>query len=174
MQLTPQTYITTPLEEAIRSGCNLVQPKYSGRWCRIVISRGLARVYDVNKEFLCAWDTPFEACCMLVGDFFSEDRIIAWDCWSICEQPKDALRLEDTSLETFGYRDRYAFLMQQVGRVQAPLKLPQNYPIAQAQDVWDKLDPEETCGLIYRRASDPVKSPIRVARKYKEMPGGLP
>lgn len=179
MKLTRQTYQTSTLADAIAAGCDIVQPKYSRLWCRVEVSRGTVRIYDDFREELHFADGVNEsACCTLIGNYFGPPacpgiKVVVWDCWSLCQQPLDVVRLEENSLETFSYRDRFAFVKQQLHLLNLPwLTAVKNFPITAAPDLWDSPN-AETCGLVFRRSRDAVGATLFVARKYEGMPGGL-
>ena len=178
MKLTPQTYRQSSLHDALADGCDIVQPKIAGQWVRVVVSRGLGRVYSQEGDQLFTFDTHQKACCMLIGDLIGPPRyhttpyIVVWDCWSICQEDPESVRLEDTNLEGFTYRNRFSFLKLQARLIGPPLQVIQNFPIGQAEKLWSEIPPR-CCGLVYRRSTDVVKSELRVMRWYENMPQGL-
>lgn len=182
MKTTPQLYRTCTLAEALTDGCDIVQQKYQGLWVRVEVAHGRADVYDRDGNSPTWFDVKNpDLACTLIGDLFGPprheiSRIIIWDCWRVGqpESGEDARpgRLEWTSLEKFTYRDRYAFIRQQLDQIGLPLVPVKNYPIATAGNLWNIQGPD-TCGLVFRRSKDPVEVVLKIARWYREMPRAL-
>lgn len=180
MKLNPQTYVTSTLAEALADECDAVQLKYRGLWCRVSVADGQAFVYDPHGELMISFDTPTKGLfCTLIGDYFGPpkhelSRIVIWDCWSIGQWSEEVPRPEHTLIETYTYRDRYAFVKHYLSQIGLPLVAAPVFPIAKAAELWDGQDAGETCGLVYRRTRDKVNVTLRIARKYVEVPGALP
>ena len=181
MKTTRQLYETSTLADALAHGCDIVQSKYRGLWVRVEIQRGEGVVYDHRYQTLMSIDIPDASiACTLVGDLFGPpahqvSRIVVWDCWRIGEESTERPMVDWQNIENFSYRDRWAFAKLNVGRMGIPFVLIKNYPIASAKDLWIKPDepPLETCGLVFRKSTDPVEVILRVARRYKEAPADL-
>jgi hypothetical protein len=186
MKLSPQTTILSTLHDARAAGCDCVQYKYTGQWVRVEISRGFIRIYDDHKQpvdcpsnFLTA---PGNVCGCFIGNYLLDrSRIVLWDCWAVCSESDAGLgsgtRTVYTSVEDFGYRDRYALLAGEVKKlVSTPLEVPftlvKNHPIKDAPVLWSD-DLPNICGLIFRDSRATVHTPMRVARRYREVPSAL-
>jgi hypothetical protein len=188
MKLTPQPTILSTLLDAHIAKCDCVQYKYTGTWVRVEISRGFTRIYDNHKQpvdcpqnFLSA---PKDVCGCFIGNYlFDHSRIVLWDCWAICGESDAGVgsgtRTMYTSIEDFGYRDRYALLAGEVKKLLigppsqgAPFTLVKNHPIARAQDLWND-DLPNVCGLVFRDSKASVHTPVRVIRRYSTVPTGL-
>lgn len=178
--MQPQTYTPSTLAQAIADGCDAVQLKYRGLWCRIVVGGGIISVYAPDDSPLTTLDAPKDdVFCVLVGDYFGPprhelSRIVVWDCWRIGERNEESVRPEYTSIEDYTYRNRWAFVKHFVSQIGLPLVAAPVYPIEKAGELWDGQDLKECGGLVYRRTKDGVNTTLRVARKYAEAPGALP
>ncbi len=173
--LTPQPCVESTLYSALAAGCDIVQPKLLGEWCRVVISRGLGRVYDARGRELRFFDmTNGELCGTLVGQYLhSTNSIVVTDCWEVCEEATEATGIEYTPLVDFGYRQRFSYAKLLVESIGAPLSIIKNYPISQSVVLWqDETLPMN--GLVFRWSQAKVGGmPLMVARRYKELPGEL-
>jgi len=175
---TPQLSSFTTHADALAAGCDTVQPKYDGRWCRCVIRRGIGHVYLPSGMSPCSFTAPEDVVCVLIGNLMTDNdvppRIVVWDCWSIGQESEEVPRLEHMDLVKYSYRDRYAVAKQQISRIGNPLiTITPNYPIRAAGELWSSNLPE-TRGLVYRRSDDPAEVTILVSRRYVELPGGMP
>lgn len=194
MKLTPQLTTTSTLSAALTATppCDCVQYKYTGSWVRVEISRGFIRIYDANRKpvdcpsnFLSA---PANVCGCFIGNYlFDHSRIVLWDCWAVCgESESDGSgtggigsgpRTLYTSIEDFGYRERYALLANEVKKLvgttlEVPFTLVKNHPIARARDLWSD-DLPNVCGLVFRNSKETVHTTVRIARRYREVPADL-
>lgn len=176
----PESVKETTYANAVAEGYDIVQIKLKGEPCRIVIAKGEVRVYGYNdqpiKDFVITNQT---ACCVFLGAFFpgfyKSTMIFIIDCIEIGQIPEDYPHISWTSLFDFSYRDRFAFVKQQLSLMDVPfMKAVGNYPINTAADLWTKLDPEATCGVVYRQSKGKINAPVLVTRKYSEIIGGLP
>ncbi len=171
-----QEIVDSTLSSALACGCDIVQPKLRGLWSRIEIKRGIANTYHPDGSVLTTFDIPNQdIVCTLVGDLFGPPRhevsqIVVWDCWAVGSNEDTRPAYEDVTM--YHYRDRFAFARQQVSLVGLPLVLVKNYPIARAHELWE-IDEPMWNGLVFRCSRDPVGVPVRVARKYKEVPRAL-
>lgn len=176
---TRQEYIPSTFAEAMADGCDLVQPKYAGLWCRVEVLHGLAKVFDPQGEILTYVDIKSrDVACTLIGDLFGPPRhdvstIVVWDCWEVGQVDTEYWRPEYTNLRSFAYRDRFAFVKQQIQQIGLPFVPVRCYRMSDAEKLWTAAA-EDVCGLVYRRMKDSVMMPLRVARRYKELPGQLP
>jgi hypothetical protein len=162
----PSTYAS-----AVAAGCNLVQAKAKGEPCRVHVAGGKGRILGYDSAVRLTLDVENPALdCVLYGAFFAKDRfpstfVLLIDCFIV----------DDVDVSHLSYRDRFAHLRDQVSKTSHPMfKLVSNYPIEQAAGLWDKLDLTYSNGLVFRRSSDTVETDLLVARKYPEIPGGLP
>lgn len=171
--------IESTYAQAVAAGCDIVQYKYKGLQCRCVISRGYARIYDPwGSDFTSFTIENNNACCTLLGDYFGPPRhqlswITVYDCLEVGQQDPEHVALDWRDIRTFSYRDRFAFVRQQLDMVGLPFKPVKNYPINMSNDLWNS-PAEHTNGLIWRRSKDSALHPVYIARRYDEMPGGLP
>jgi hypothetical protein len=153
--------------DAVASGFDLVQAKAVGEPCRIEIADGQVYIYGYNDVLKDEFSIENrEVCCTLLGArFTTPPLIIVIDCVSVSLQPKTVL----------GYRDRFAFAKAQVEMIDLPiLRLVANYRIDKAKELWEKLDPVLSNGVVYRKSKAPFDAPFFVARKYPNIPGDLP
>jgi hypothetical protein len=170
--------LPSTLAEAVAAGCDIVQPKLRGLWCRVVVSRGSARVYSTKDEELTYFDVPKDNVhAVFVGDYFGPPRhelskIVVWDCWSIGDDDPEGARPVWTDLKTYSYRDRFAFMKVSHSQIGLPLHVIKNYPITNAHILWSDPNPD-WCGLVFRSSKDPVRVPVRVCRRYDEAPRAL-
>lgn len=177
MKYGPQKYVTSTYADAMAAGCGIVQPMYRGIWCRIDVALGFARCYDSREELFATVDVADRGnVCTLIGTYpvpiTETPKVIhVWDCWEIGEY-SEHWRPERTNLTRFSWRDRFAFANQQVGRLGMPFVVTRNYKIDTAPTVWTNLD-DTASGLVYRVATDPVGTVLRVARRYRENPMDL-
>ncbi len=185
--LRRQPYVESTFADALSAGCNIVQPLLGGEWCRVIVARGHAKVLTYNFHSSTDTDTTRslsdfacnpEACCYLIGDYFgpprSVQKIVIWDCWSICKVEEEGPRLHETPIWDMSYRDRFSFAKMQVKLIGAPLSIVPNFPIGEAQNVWDNNDEPHWRGVVYRNSMATAKASIRLQRKYPSMPGTLP
>lgn len=161
--------INSTLADAVAAGCDCVQPKLNGRFCRIVADgTTVSALYRDEGEVLYTGDAN-GADCTLLADYFGPPwgqtnyEIVVWDCVGVGDDP----------LLEYEYRHRYAFAAHFVKLLGSPFVTVPNFPITHAALLWNSLGPN-TCGLVYRKSTVANDDPVRVARKYKEMPGGLP
>lgn len=181
MQLTPQTYTTSTLADAVQAGCNCVQRKYDGQWVRIEASKGTLRLYDprglrLDHGFVETFGDriPDAVCGTFIGNLLLDhSRIVLWDCWAVCNG--DELRVSYQPVEDLAYKERYALLVNQArvlvtGRV--PFSVIANHPITMSSVIWTDEAPH-TCGLVFRKTTDPVNAGLRIVRRYTEIPGAL-
>lgn len=176
-----QNYITSTIGAAIADGCDIVQYKYRGIWVRCELSRGIARLYDPHGELVTfSPDIPEGVVGTLIGDLFGPpdheiSQVIIWDCWATGMEPEENdPHIRMCPLLDYTYRDRLAFAKSIVGQVGLPFTAIKTFPISEAQTLWDRESFLPTCGLVYRRSKDRVAVDLRVARKYKEVLGGVP
>jgi len=189
MKLSPQPTTLSTLAAALAAGCDTVQYKYTGQWVRVEISRGFIRIYNDHREpvdcpanFLSA---PLDVCGCFIGNYLLDhSRIVLWDCWAVCGESSSGGGLSGTggrtvytSVEQYGYRDRYALLAGEVKKlVSTPLEVPftlvRNQPIANARVMWSD-DLPNICGLVFRDSRATVHTPMRVARRYPQIPTDL-
>ena len=182
MQTQPQDVVNSTYADALASGCDMVQYKYKGRWGRLVLSRGQARVYGPTGDILTEFGTTNDnLVCVLIGDLFAPPlfpqlHFTVWDCWATGSEEGDTLRPDFISIDRYPYRDRLGIAKQVVAQLGSNFNIVKSYQIVNAPKLWNALPASgDMCsGLIYRKSSDPVSMPVRVARWYKEMPGELP
>jgi hypothetical protein len=157
-------------------GYDLVQYKAKGQPARVQVSRGHVRVYGWDDSSLFDFTiTNDTAAGTFLGSVLTPDLIIIHDCIEIAQPREDDPHLSHTDLSTFGYRDRFAFVQQQLRMIDLPkIKPVQNYRIDMAPDLWNRIDGRLCNGLVYRKSSAPSHEPILVARWYAEIPSGLP
>lgn len=174
--LHPSGVQTVTYARAVELGYDLVQAKARGQPCRIQVSRGCVRVYGWADEPLQDYtiDNTLSAGTFL-GIRVNPTLLIIHDCVEIAQEQADHPRLSYTDLASYGYRDRFAFVKQQLTMIDLPcLRAVQNYRIDTAQALWDRLDMTISNGVVYRKSTAPLREPILVARKYPEVNGGLP
>lgn len=178
MRTIPQQVTTSTLAEALAAGCDIVQPKLRGLWCRVEVTQGRATVYSPSNEELTYFDVANpDVFCTLIGDYFGPPRhelskIIAWDCWALGEVSGESPRPVWVDITMYSYRDRFAFLKQRQFLIGLPVQVIKNYPISAVHDLWTNPN-EDFCGVVFRCSRDPVTVPVRVQRKYKEVPAGV-
>lgn len=182
MQYQPQDVVNSTYADAVAAGCDMVQHKLRGRWGRLVLSRGSARVYGPTGDLLTDFSiTNQEKVCVLIGDLYTPPlhpsvQFVVWDCWATGSEDGDTLRPDFVEIDRYPYRDRLGIAKQIVQHLGTPFFSIKSYRIADAQALWSALplEPDKYSGLVYRKSSDPASVPVRVSRWYKEMPGGLP
>ena len=178
MREIPQQYLDATLGDATFQSYDTVQLKYRGLWTRIEILQGRITFHDPAGNYLSQIDTPAQdLCCTLIGDYFGPPRtekikVIVWDCWRTGVINEDHHHVHWDDLTTYPYRDRLAFARLHTSRVGAPLEGCKTYPIASAQTLWNSQTPN-TCGLVFRKSTDPVDHPLLVVRAYDNLPRGL-
>jgi hypothetical protein len=167
----PYSIIETTFADAQAAGCDLVQAKATGEPGRIRFSGGKARVTGYDKSVRLSFDVDDLAIdCVLYGHLFPREHFPRHFFLVI-----DAFAVGGQTIIDQGYRSRFAYAKTLVASVNHPLlKLVANYPIDKASDLWDHLDPVYANGLVYRKSTDDASSPIRITRKHRERPGGLP
>ncbi len=171
----------TSLTAAKEMGCDIVQYKYRGNPCRVVVTRGFARVYDRDEAQIDAYELADErACSHLLGSYFksgSEPRLVyLFDCLEVGQQPSDALRIDWTDVKQWTYRDRYAMLKQQHAllNLSAHFRLAPCYRLDRAAELWDHpAFFDHACGVVFRTSKAPFQPELYFKPKYKEVPGGL-
>ncbi len=183
MTLTPQLYHPSTLADALAAGCDTVQHKYDGQWVRVEISRGFMRVYDSRGTDI---DTPMSnevapecGCGSFIGNLLLDHSFVyLWDCWSLCDNTD--VRVMHHDIEGFPYRNRYAMLVDQLKKMTATpligpmnrIRLVKNHPIRAAKELWESGE-THTCGLVFRDSQAKVGVTLKVARRYREVPGEL-
>lgn len=175
--LHPSGCETSTYAHAVSRGYDLVQAKAKGHPCRVQISRGFVRLYGWDDAALGDFTIERDDVAgTFLGVMVNPNLTIIHDCVEIAQpRGEDDPHLTYTDLSTYGYRDRFAFVKQQLTRADLPILKPvQNYRIDVAQSLWDHLDLDVACGLVYRKSTAPLREPILVARKYPEVVGGLP
>ena len=178
--LTPQTYTPSTLYDAVLAGCDVCQPKYNGQWVRVEVSRGFLRFYDAGQKLIEHEKNLVECSNQVCGTFIGnllldQSKIVLWDCWALCnDRDPTNVHVQYSDIEGYTYRDRFALLKAQVNTLSNPFcHVIANFPITQARMVWENITEAHVCGLVFRRSSDPVRTSIRIARKYREVPGEL-
>lgn len=172
--------LTTTYAGALTLGYNVVQVKYGGILVRIEVSRGQGRIYSCydNSDVGHFTYENEEVAATFMGNLV-DHHVVLFDCTSFGYQPKDALRLEHTSIKGYAYRDRFALLRDKLLQMQgihgAKLSLAVTRPSAAAPAIWDTLSTIDltVTGLIFRKTSDTYDAPILTVRWYHNIPGAL-
>jgi hypothetical protein len=163
----PQRTIDSTLHDAVADGCDIVQPKLTGIWCKVAVSQNRAVVYNSFGDQIHTFTVDKPVCSILIGSFFGPPRL---DC-----KPHIAVEVDGVvqDLSKYTYRNRFAFLKLEVSNINHPdLHLVKNYPIAMSQEIWD-TPPAHCNGLVFRRSKDPVDVRLRVTRMYENIPRQL-
>lgn len=167
-------FINSTLTDACTAGCDCVQVKYDGEFAQLSTANGHGTVTlkNIIRESWSGFD-PLVTC-TLIGAYRPVTRhFYVHDCWCVEEPPGTVVILRHEP-----YRARYVTAKIQLKLLnnQSPLilRLVQNHPIAHAERLWLTLpDIPDAKGLVFRKSSDPITAPVRLARWYREMPGEL-
>ena len=165
--------------EAVAKGYDLVQAKARGEACEIRIADGKVDITGYNGYLLTSFTIENTTIITtFLGVYFPVDKFpqqltILLDCILVGEH-SDTVD-GTTSLVAKPYRERFGWVKTQLALIDLPqIKPVVNYRIDKAGELWDHLDMTYSNGIIYRKSSDHATGKLYAARKYKEVPGGLP
>lgn len=154
-----QEYKDVTYEEAVSSGCDVVQLKYDGWWTRNVLQNNTCQTFSKTQRLINEFNYDFSDSTCIVAEYmhgtqWAQDpvrkgRYYIFDCWYTA----------DTNLSGIPYRDRYALLknLHKSGRLPERFELVANYPISSYPSLWDQYvlngDYE---GVVFRKSTAPV------------------
>lgn len=168
MRTQPQPSRDFTLAAATAHGFNVVQPKFVGQWGRCIVSAGKATVYGFQNTEVKFFPAAENLQYTLIGNLLHDGTFVIFDCWSALYQNQ----LVD--LTPHSYRERFGLARIAADELDAfPFDIVLNVPLIKAADLWQSLDARH-CGLVYRKTTDDANAVVGVARKYANMPGGVP
>jgi ATP-dependent DNA ligase len=155
-----QKYKDSSYAEAIKHGCDTVQLKYDGWWCRMEIINGEWKLYSRTERYISSGVFRYGCSGTFIGEYmfgtnWAQDperrgNLYVFDC----------LALNGVNLVNASYRDRYCLLQSQKHYFPEWLRLVENFKISDRDAVWNlHVEPVQGFeGLVYRRVQDPVDS----------------
>jgi hypothetical protein len=153
---TRQDYYDVSPDQATRIGCDVVQLKYDGWWCRLAVDiLGNWNMYSRTGRRLKNGTTHPSACGLYIGEYMfgtqwaqdpaRKEKLFLFDCW----------QRGDTEITDFPYRDRFALL--KIAKQSLPdwCVLVDNYPISETNKLWETyVEKGNFEGLIFRTSRD--------------------
>lgn len=152
-----QDYKDSTYEEARNTGYDVLQLKYDGWWSRVEIRDGHGEIYSRTGRLVTTLQTTPSVSGTFIGEYLfgtqwsqtpdRQGKIILFDVWKV----------ENQSLETYTYRDRYGILRANVPLLGQPFSAVANYPIISYSDVWKtQVEAGGYEGVVFRRRLAPV------------------
>lgn len=167
MRLNRQDYLDSSYDTAKAAGCDTLQLKYDGWWCRCEITNGQVRCYsETNRElehFRQQLPTPVTL--TLVGELmwgtqWSKDparyeKLYLYDIW----------QHEDRPLELLPYKERFILLRHLLPSLPPSFQLIQNFRIFDYSEVWSSfVESERFEGVVFRNSLATVGQPLHRAK----------